>query len=100
MATETSAGSTLENMVFCRGDQTGRLDDEHESQRFQVGISIAVVHLAAAFILQTVCDSLYSTQQAPTGSVRFSHISNSGLDIPNSGLNYLLPFAGVSTKFF
>ena len=32
--------------------------------------------------------------------VRFSHISNSGLDTPNSGLNYLLPFAGVSTKFF
>ncbi len=32
--------------------------------------------------------------------VRFSHISNSGLDTPNSGLNYLLPFAGVSAKLF
>ncbi|MBX3347311.1 MAG: acyloxyacyl hydrolase [Nitrospira sp.] len=32
--------------------------------------------------------------------IRFSHISNSGLDTPNSGLNYLLPFAGVSAKLF
>ncbi|MFO0778659.1 MAG: acyloxyacyl hydrolase [Nitrospira sp.] len=32
--------------------------------------------------------------------VRFSHISNSGLDTPNSGLNYLLPFAGISTRLF
>lgn len=37
---------------------------------------------------------------AINAGVRFSHISNSGLDTPNSGLNYLLPFAGVSTKFF
>lgn len=39
-------------------------------------------------------------QWALTAGVRFSHISNSGLDTPNSGLNYLLPFAGVSTKLF
>ncbi|WP_413935870.1 acyloxyacyl hydrolase [Nitrospira sp. BLG_1] len=32
--------------------------------------------------------------------VRFSHISNAGIDSPNSGLNYLLPFAGVSAKLF
>ena len=32
--------------------------------------------------------------------IRFSHISNSGLDTPNSGLNYLLPFAGLSAKIF
>ena len=32
--------------------------------------------------------------------VRFSHISNSGLDTPNSGLNCLLPFAGISTRLF
>ena len=37
---------------------------------------------------------------AINAGVRFSHISNSGLDTPNSGLNYLLPFAGVSTKLF
>lgn len=32
--------------------------------------------------------------------VRFSHISNSGLYTPNSGLNYLLPFVGISTRMF
>ena len=32
--------------------------------------------------------------------VRFSHISNSGLGTPNSGLNYLLPFAGISARIF
>jgi lipid A 3-O-deacylase len=31
---------------------------------------------------------------------RFSHISNAGTDSPNGGLNYLLPFVGVSTKLF
>ena len=32
--------------------------------------------------------------------VRFSHISNGGIESPNRGLNYLLPFIGVSTKLF
>jgi lipid A 3-O-deacylase len=32
--------------------------------------------------------------------VRFSHISNGGTESPNRGLNYLLPFAGVSAKLF
>ena len=32
--------------------------------------------------------------------VRFSHISNAGTAVPNSGLNYLLPFAGLSAKLF
>ena len=32
--------------------------------------------------------------------VRFSHISNAGTDSPNSGLNYLLPFVGLSAKLF
>ncbi|GKS65283.1 lipid A 3-O-deacylase [Nitrospira sp.] len=31
---------------------------------------------------------------------RFSHISNAGTDSPNGGLNYLLPFVGISTKLF
>lgn len=41
-----------------------------------------------------------NAQWALNLGVRFSHISNSGLDTPNSGLNYLLPFAGVSTRIF
>lgn len=32
--------------------------------------------------------------------VRFSHISNADTDSPNRGLNYLLPFIGVSAKLF
>ena len=32
--------------------------------------------------------------------VRFSHISNAGTDHPNGGLNYLLPFAGISARLF
>ncbi|MBH0202426.1 MAG: hypothetical protein HP496_09070 [Nitrospira sp.] len=32
--------------------------------------------------------------------VRFSHISNGGIDSPNGGVNYLLPFAGVSARVF
>jgi len=32
--------------------------------------------------------------------LRFSHISNGGTDSPNGGLNYLLPFVGISTKLF
>lgn len=31
---------------------------------------------------------------------RFSHISNAGTESPNSGLNYLLPFAGISAGLF
>lgn len=41
-----------------------------------------------------------TTHWALNAGVRFSHISNSGLDTPNSGLNYLLPFAGVSARIF
>ncbi len=37
---------------------------------------------------------------ALNAGVRFSHISNGGTDSPNGGLNYLLPFIGVSTKRF
>lgn len=39
-------------------------------------------------------------QWSLTLGVRFSHISNSGTDKPNGGLNYLLPLAGISTKLF
>lgn len=31
---------------------------------------------------------------------RLSHISNAGTDVPNAGVNYLLPFVGVSAKLF
>lgn len=41
-----------------------------------------------------------TTRWALNVGVRFSHISNSGLDTPNSGLNYLLPFAGISARLF
>jgi lipid A 3-O-deacylase len=41
-----------------------------------------------------------TTHWALNIGVRFSHISNSGLYAPNSGLNYLLPFAGVSARIF
>ncbi len=41
-----------------------------------------------------------TAQWALIAGVRFSHISNAGTDSPNSGLNYLLPFAGVSAKLF
>ena len=41
-----------------------------------------------------------TAQWALIVGVRFSHISNAGTDSPNSGLNYLLPFAGVSAKLF
>ncbi len=41
-----------------------------------------------------------TSQWAINIGVRFSHISNSGLDSPNSGLNYVLPFAGISVKLF
>ena len=37
---------------------------------------------------------------ALNAGVRFSHISNAGTDTPNRGLNYLLPFVGVSAKLF
>lgn len=37
---------------------------------------------------------------ALNAGVRFSHISNAGADSPNRGLNYLLPFVGVSAKLF
>ena len=41
-----------------------------------------------------------TAQWSLTAGVRISHISNAGTDSPNGGLNYLLPFAGVSTKLF
>jgi hypothetical protein len=41
-----------------------------------------------------------TAQWALNAGVRFSHISNGGTDSPNGGLNYLLPFIGVSTKLF
>lgn len=41
-----------------------------------------------------------TTQWALNAGVRFSHISNAGMANPNGGLNYLLPFAGVSAKLF
>lgn len=41
-----------------------------------------------------------TAQWALNAGLRFSHISNAGTDSPNGGLNYLLPFVGVSTKLF
>lgn len=41
-----------------------------------------------------------NAQWALTAGVRFSHISNGGTDSSNGGLNYLLPFVGVSAKRF
>lgn len=37
---------------------------------------------------------------ALNAGVRLSHISNSGIESPNSGVNYLLPFVGFSAKIF
>jgi opacity protein-like surface antigen len=37
---------------------------------------------------------------ALNAGIRFSHISNADTDSPNRGLNYLLPFIGVSAKVF
>ena len=37
---------------------------------------------------------------ALNAGVRFSHISNGGMEAPNGGLNYMLSFAGVSAKLF
>lgn len=44
------------------------------------------------------CD--LTTQWALNVGIRFSHISNAGTDSPNGGVNYLLPFAGVSARIF
>lgn len=41
-----------------------------------------------------------TTRWALNVGVRFSHISNAGTESPNSGLNYLLPFAGISARLF
>ncbi len=41
-----------------------------------------------------------TAQWSLNAGLRFSHISNGGTDQPNGGLNYLLPFVGVSTKIF
>jgi lipid A 3-O-deacylase len=37
---------------------------------------------------------------ALNAGLRFSHISNADTESPNGGLNYLLPFVGVSAKLF
>lgn len=37
---------------------------------------------------------------ALNAGVRFSHISNGGINEPNRGLNYLLPFVGITAKLF
>ncbi|MDF0667514.1 MAG: acyloxyacyl hydrolase [Nitrospira sp.] len=37
---------------------------------------------------------------ALNAGVRFSHISNAGTANPNAGVNYLLPFVGVTAKLF
>lgn len=37
---------------------------------------------------------------AVTAGVRFNHISNAGTGHPNGGLNYLLPFAGITARLF
>ena len=44
------------------------------------------------------CD--LTTQWALNVGVRFSHISNAGTDSLNGGVNYLLPFVGLSSKIF
>ena len=41
-----------------------------------------------------------TAQWSLNAGLRLSHISNGGTDHPNGGLNYLLPFIGLSTKFF
>ena len=41
-----------------------------------------------------------TAQWSLNAGLRLSHISNGGTDHPNGGLNYLLPFIGVSTKLF
>ncbi len=41
-----------------------------------------------------------TAQWSLNAGVRISHISNGGTDSQNGGLNYLLPFAGVSAKLF
>ena len=41
-----------------------------------------------------------TTRWALNAGLRFSHISNADTDSPNGGLNYLLPFIGVSAKVF
>ncbi len=41
-----------------------------------------------------------TAQWSLNAGVRFSHISNADTDRPNRGLNYLLPFIGISTKLF
>jgi opacity protein-like surface antigen len=37
---------------------------------------------------------------ALNAGIRFSHISNAGIESPNGGLNYFLPFVGVSARLF
>ena len=41
-----------------------------------------------------------TTRWALNAGIRFSHISNADTGSPNRGLNYLLPFIGLSSKLF
>lgn len=41
-----------------------------------------------------------TAQWALNAGLRFSHISNADTGSPNRGLNYLLPFVGISAKLF
>lgn len=41
-----------------------------------------------------------TSRWALNAGVRFSHISNADTDSPNRGVNYLLPFIGITAKLF
>jgi lipid A 3-O-deacylase len=41
-----------------------------------------------------------TSQLSLNAGLRFSHISNGGINEPNGGVNYLLPFVGISAKLF
>jgi opacity protein-like surface antigen len=65
----------------------GRIPEQGTDFNFLVwGGAGATYHLTARWALNA--------------GIRFSHISNADTGSPNSGLNYLLPFMGLSSKFF
>jgi len=41
-----------------------------------------------------------TSQLSLNAGLRFSHISNGGINEPNGGVNYLLPFVGIAAKLF
>jgi lipid A 3-O-deacylase len=41
-----------------------------------------------------------TSQLSLNAGLRFSHISNGGINEPNGGVNYLLPFIGIAAKLF